>query len=191
METALSILVGIGLSAACGFRIFVPLLVMSVASMTGHLPLSSGFSWIGTLPALVTFGTATVLEVGAYFIPWLDHALDTIASPAAVVAGTIATASVVTDMSPFLKWTLALIAGGGIAGIVQGSTVAVRAKSTALTAGLGNPIVALLELLGATGTALLAVLAPLVAVALILVLLIYVIRKTGRLVFGRRPPQSS
>jgi hypothetical protein len=187
METALSIAIGVGLSAACGFRIFVPLLIMSVASISGYLPLSSGFSWIGTYPALIAFATAAVLEVGAYFIPWLDHALDTIASPAAVVAGTIVTASVVTEMSPFLKWTLALVAGGGIAGIVQGSTVALRAKSTVLTAGLGNPIVALAELIGATGTALLAILLPIVALIVIALLLIYIIRKTGHLVFGRRP----
>ncbi len=186
MDTALSIAVGIGLSAACGFRIFVPLLIMSIASMSGHLPLSSGFAWIGTLPALVAFATATILEVGAYFIPWLDHLLDTIATPAAVVAGTIATASVVTDVSPFLRWTLALIAGGGIAGLVQGSTVALRAKSGVLTAGLGNPLVSFFELLGATGTALLAILIPVLALIVIAAVLFYVVNKTGRFLFGRK-----
>jgi hypothetical protein len=186
MDTALSIAVGVGLSAACGFRIFVPLLIMSIASMSGHLPLSSGFAWIGTVPALVAFTTATVLEVGAYFIPWLDHLLDTIATPAAVVAGTITTASVVTDVSPFLKWTLALIAGGGIAGLVQGSTVALRAKSGVLTAGLGNPLVAVLELVGATGTAVLAILVPLVALIAIAIVLFYVVHKTGRILLGKR-----
>ena len=185
MEAALSIAVGIGLSAACGFRIFVPLLIMSIASMGGHLPLSSGFAWIGTLPALITFATATILEVGAYFIPWLDHALDTVATPAAVVAGTITTASVVTDVSPLLKWTLALIAGGGIAGLIQGSTVALRAKSGVLTAGIGNPIVSLLELVGATGTAILAILVPVFALIVVAAVLLFVIHRTGRFLFGR------
>src|SRR5436853_235068 len=89
METILSLLIGIGLSAACGFRVFVPLLVVSVASHTGHLHLSSGFEWMGSDAALIAFAVATVLEVAAYYSPWLDNLLDTIASPAAVIAGTL------------------------------------------------------------------------------------------------------
>lgn len=185
METALSIAIGIGLSAACGFRIFVPLLMMSIASLSGYLHLSPGFDWIGTYPALIAFGTATILEVAAYFVPVLDHALDTITSPVAVVAGTIATASVVTDLAPFLRWTLALIAGGGIAGIVQGSTVLLRAKSSAFTGGIGNPVVSTGELLAAMGTALLAIILPVVCIALIAILIAFVLQKFGRLVFGK------
>jgi hypothetical protein len=177
--------IGIGLSAACGFRVFVPLLMMSIASLSGYLPLSPGFDWIGTYPALIAFGTATILEVAAYFVPVLDHALDTITSPAAVVAGTIATASVVTDLTPFLRWTLALIAGGGIAGIVQGSTVLLRAKSSAFTGGIGNPVVSTGELLAAMATALLAIILPVVCMILIAILIAFVLRKFGRLVFGK------
>src|SRR5947199_7997150 len=139
METLLSICVGIGLSAACGFRVFVPLLVMSIAALSGHLTLAHGFEWIGSYPALVAFAVATCLEIAGYYIPWVDHLLDTIASPAAVVAGTIITASMVTNTSPFLKWTLAIIAGGGVAGLVQGTTVLARGVSTTTTGGLGNP----------------------------------------------------
>src|SRR5262245_37849782 len=106
METFLSVAIGIGLSAACGFRVFVPLLVLSIASLSGHLPLAPGFEWVGTTPALIGLSVATVLEILAYYIPWLDHALDTIASPAAVLAGTLATASLVTNMDPFWKWAL-------------------------------------------------------------------------------------
>src|SRR6476661_1991555 len=159
MEQVLSICVGIGLSAACGFRVFLPLLVMSIASLSGHLALAHGFAWIGTYPALVSFAVATCLEVGGYYIPWLDHLLDTLATPAAIVAGTIVTASAVTDMSPFLKWTLAVIAGGGAAGIVQSGTVLTRAASSVTTAGLANPAVATLELGGATITSVLALVA--------------------------------
>src|SRR6266404_6194452 len=126
METVLSVCLGIGLSAACGFRVFVPLLVMSIAALSGHLTLAHGFEWIESYPALVAFSVATCLEVAGYYIPWVDHLLDTIATPAAIVAGTIITASMVTDMSPFLRWTLAAIAGGGAAGVVQGTTVLTR-----------------------------------------------------------------
>ena len=145
METLLGLAVGIGLSAACGFRVFVPLLVMNLASLSGHLHLGSDFAWIGSYYAMVAFGTATIVEVLGYYIPWLDHVLDIVATPAAIIAGTVVTASTITDMSPFLKWTLALIAGGGIAGLVQGTTVVLRAKSSVLTAGIGNPLVSTLE----------------------------------------------
>lgn len=119
MDTALSILVGIGLSSACGFRVFVPLLVISIASQTGHLALADGFRWIATPAACAAFGTAALCEVAAYSIPWFDHLMDTIATPAACIAGTVATASMVGDLSPWLTWSLAAIAGGGVAGAIK------------------------------------------------------------------------
>ncbi len=185
METLIGIPIGIGLSAACGFRVFVPLLVMNLASLAGYLHLGPGFEWIGSTYATMAFGTATVLEVLAYTIPWLDHILDVITSPAAVIAGTIATASMVIDMSPFLKWTLGIIAGGGVAAIVQGATVALRTKSFVLTAGMGNPLVATGELAGSVITALLAIIVPILCLILISLLCIFVTWKVGRFFLGR------
>ena len=104
METLLAIFVGIGLAAACGFRIFVPLLVMSVASLSGQLTLSPEFDWIGTYPALAAFTIATIFEIAAYYVPWLDNLLDTVAVPAATVAGTIVMASAVSDMWQWLTF---------------------------------------------------------------------------------------
>jgi hypothetical protein len=174
VETILSICLGIGLSAACGFRVFVPLLVMSIASLAGHLTLAPGFQWIGSYPALITFSVATALEIAGYYIPWVDHALDTIATPAAIIAGTVVTASIVTGMSPLLKWTLAIIAGGGAAGLVQGTTVVTRAASTATTGGLANPLFATIELGGAAATSIAALLAPaLVATLIVLVFVLF------------------
>jgi len=180
MEQVLSICVGIGLSAACGFRVFIPLLIMSIASLSGHLTLAHGFEWIGTYPALVSFAVATCLEIAGYYIPWLDHLLDSLATPAAIVAGTIVTASAVTDMSPFLKWTLAVIAGGGAAGLVQSATVITRGASTLATGGLANPLVASLELGGATITSVLALVAPILAVLLLLTLVFFLGRSALR-----------
>src|SRR2546423_1350380 len=130
METLLSLLIGIGLSAACGFRVFVPLLILSIASLTGHVTLASSFAWLGSYPALIAFAVATCLEIAAYYVPWIDNLLDSIATPAAVVAGTIITASLVAHLDPFLRWTLAVIAGGGVAGLVQGATVLTRGASS-------------------------------------------------------------
>jgi hypothetical protein len=164
METVLAICLGIGLSAACGFRIFVPLLIMSIASLSGHLQLATGFDWIGTYPALITFSVATALEITGYYVPWVDHLLDTISTPAAIVAGTIATAAIVSNMSPLLKWSLAIIAGGGAAGLVQGTTVLARGVSTATTGGIGNPVVATAELGGSVMTSVIAIAAPLLVI---------------------------
>ncbi len=174
MEFALSLCLGIGLSAACGFRVFVPMLGMSVASMAGHLELSSGFEWIGTLPALICFLAATSLEIVAYYVPWLDNLLDTIATPAAVVAGTITLAATIaptpmaTEMSPLLRWSLAFIAGGSVAAIIQLGTVTLRGTSTLTTAGLGNFIVSTLELVLSVATTILAIALPIVCLLLVI-----------------------
>jgi hypothetical protein len=171
MDWLLYVLLGIGLAAACGFRVFVPLLVISIAALTGHLELASGFGWLGTWPAVVVFAVATALEIAAYYIPWLDNLLDTVATPAAIVAGVIVTASVITKMSPVLRWPLAIIAGGGFAGAVQAATVAIRGASTATTGGLANPVASTAELGGATVLSVLSVTWPAVAgvVAVLLV----------------------
>jgi hypothetical protein len=185
METLLGTAIGVGLSAACGFRVFIPLLIMNLAAISGQFRLSPEFAWIGTPYATLAFTTATIAEIIGYYIPWFDHILDIVATPAAIIAGTVTTASMVTDLSPFLKWTLALIAGGGIAGLVQGTTVALRTQSSLSTGGVGNPMVSTLELVGSIITALLAILIPVLCIALIGLLCFFVFRKVGRLIFGR------
>lgn len=171
METLLSVLVGVGLSAACGFRVFVPLLAISIASLSGHLTLSSGFEWMGTYPALVSFAIATVLEIAGYYIPWIDHFLDIVASPAAVIAGMIAMASSVAGLSPFLRWSLAIIAGGGIAATIQMITGLTRLTSSSATAGLMNPLVSTAEAAGATAFSAMALIIPIICVAILLIFL--------------------
>jgi hypothetical protein len=190
METIFPVAIGIGLAAACGFRVFVPLLILNLAALSGHLSLPDDFAWIGSAYATMAFATATILEVVGYYIPWLDHVLDTITTPAAVIAGTVTTAAMITDISPFLKWTTALIAGGGIAGLVQASTVAVRAKSSIATAGTANPIFSTLELAGSVVVALLAVFVPILCLLLIGIFFIWVIRKILKRLFKRAKSQT-
>lgn len=167
---------GIGLSAASGFRIFVPFLIISIASISGNLTLADSFAWIGTLPALITFSVATVLEIAGYYIPWVDNILDTIASPAAIVAGIILMASVILGMSPLLKWTLAIIAGGGIAATIQTLTGVTRVTSTATTAGLGNPVLSSVELGSSVFLAVIAVFIPVIAAIVVILLLVWAIK---------------
>ncbi len=180
MQEITAVFLGIGLSAACGFRIFVPLLAASILAMTGQVHPSASMAWIGTYPALIAFATATVLEIAAYYIPWLDHALDVIATPAAIAAGTLITGALIPDLAPWLKWTLALILGGAPASILQGATVLLRGKSSALTAGTGNALVATGELLSAILTSLFAALLPVITGLLVLAVCLFLLLKFGR-----------
>ena len=176
MDTAFALALGIGLSAACGFRVFIPFMVMSVAALTGRLDLAPDLAWIGTYPALIAFGVATVVEVLGYYIPWVDNALDAIATPLAIAAGVLASASVLGDASPVMRWGLAAISGGGAAGLVQTGTVAARATSSATTGGLGNFLVATGEAVASLGTTLVALAMPVLAVALVVLFGIVVLR---------------
>lgn len=182
METFLALLVGIGLSAACGFRVFVPMLVVSAAAWGGWLPLAPGFEWLGTVPALIAFAVATAVEVAGYYVPWVDNALDTVAGPAAMIAGTVLMASVIADVNPFLKWTLAIIAGGGTAATVQGMTTLARAGSSVLSLGFLNPVLSTIEFIGSAGLAILAIAVPVVALLVLAVVVLLAVK------FFRRSP---
>jgi Domain of unknown function (DUF4126) len=147
--------------------VFLPLLVMSGGAYSGLLTLSDGLEWLATPTALAMLSVAALVEILAYYVPGVDNLLDTIAMPAALVAGTIAAAAVMTDLPPTVRWTTAVIAGGGAAGVTQSVTSLLRAKSTVLTGGLGNAAVSTSEAGGALLVAVLALLAPLAALALV------------------------
>jgi hypothetical protein len=185
-DVALSIVLGIALAAATGFRVFLPMLVVSGAAYTGHLPLSDSFAWLATPSAMIMLLVAAIIEILAYYVPAVDNLLDVLATPAALVAGTIVSAAVMTDVPPMVKWTAAVIAGGGIAGITQGVTAMLRANSTAWTGGVGNMIISTLELIGAIAISVLALAAPVVAIALIILFLWLTIRLLQRLFRGVR-----
>jgi ABC-type amino acid transport substrate-binding protein len=169
MQEVLALLIGVGLAAAAGLRVFLPLFGLSLAAIFGGLHLSPEMQWLARPEAATALGAATVLEVGAGYIPLLDHLLDTIAAPGAVVAGTLATAALLTGFDdPALKWALALIAGGGMAGLMQAGSMVARVASTASTGGLANPLVATGEWLGSLLLTVLAIVAPLLVIFLLL-----------------------
>jgi hypothetical protein len=197
VEIFLSICIGIGLSAACGFRVFLPLLCVSVAAHFGvaHVKLAPSFAWLASTPAMIIFGAATVAEIAAYYVPWVDNLLDTIAVPLAAIAGIFVTASVVADIDPLWRWTLAIIAGGGIATSTQLATTKARVTSSALTGGLGNPVLATIENVLSSILSVFSVLWPVAALVLVVVvlaaswLLIYFAAKLFLKVFRRQQPQ--
>ena len=169
--------IGVGLAACCGFRVFVPLLIAGIATKLGFIGTVSNFEWLGQWPALLGLTVATVFEIGAYYIPWLDNLLDTVAGPASILAGTLLSTSFLHIDNPVLQWGLGLMLGGGSAGIIQAGTSLLRLGSTATTGGLGNPVVATGENVASVGFSLLALLLPIITVVLIALLLIYVVRR--------------
>lgn len=183
---ALSLCVGVALSAACGFRVFIPMLCLSVAAKLGWVGFDEGFAWIGSWPALIAFALATALETGAYYVPWLDNALDTIKAPAAMLAGTIATAGFLADVDPLLQWSCAVIAGAGTAGMTSLGMAGVRVVSTAATGGFGNFLVATFEWVASLCLAVLAIVVPVAAALLTLVALAFLGRYAWRFLFRRK-----
>ncbi|HLV14737.1 MAG TPA: DUF4126 domain-containing protein [Xanthomarina sp.] len=166
-ESVLSIFLGIGLAASVGFRVFVPLFVLSLAAYFQLWELNESWLWIGSLPAVLVLGVATVVEIFAYYIPFIDNLLDTIAVPLAAIAGTAIMVSTAIDLSPVFTWTLAVIAGGGTAAAIAGTSSATRLASTSTTAGLGNPVVSTLETGTSVFLSVVSVFMPVIAIILV------------------------
>lgn len=175
-ETILSVFLGVGLSASVGFRVFLPLFALSLAAYFNIWELNESWLWIGSTSAVITLGIATIVEIGAYYIPVIDNALDTIAIPLATVAGTAVMVSTVADLSPVITWALAIIAGGGTAAAVKSSASATRLGSTVSTAGFGNPIISTFETGTAVVMSIISIFLPILAIFLVL-FIFYIIFK--------------
>jgi hypothetical protein len=184
-ELIIAVAIGLGLSASCGFRVFVPLLVAGAAAKMGVFPLQEEFQWLASWPAIICFGTATLVEILAYYIPFIDNLLDTVTTPLAIGAGTILLTSVLPIDNDILKWTSGLIGGGGAAAIIQGGTVLTRLASSKLTAGTGNAIVATGEHAAAIITSLLSLLIPMVVAVTLMLLITFFILKFGKRLLRR------
>lgn len=183
MAMLLSIFLGIGLAASSGFRVFVPLFALSCASYFGVIPLNETWAWVGSTPALIILGVASIVESVSYLVPYIDHLLDTIAVPLAGIAGTLVMASTLSNMSPAMTWALAIVAGGGAAATIKGTAATTRVASTATTGGLANPVVSVAETGTAIGLSALSIFAPIfamVALVLVLILLIWLVAKFKR-----------
>ncbi|MCB0465490.1 MAG: DUF4126 domain-containing protein [Aequorivita sp.] len=179
METfniIISIFLGIGLAAAVGFRVFLPLLVLSLAGFYGVIPLNESWQWVGSLTAVITMGVATLIEIFGYYIPWLDNLLDSIALPLATFAGTMVMVATVTDLNPIVTWTLAIIAGGGTAAAIKGNTSAVRLTSSTTTGGLANPVLTTVETGTSVVMAVASIIVPIIAFVLVLFLFFIIFR---------------
>ena len=194
MDILLALCIGITLSAACGFRIFVPPLVMSAGAVFGDFALGESFAWMGTYPALIAFAAATVVEVLAYYVPIVDNLLDTIEIPTAIAIGSLimsASLGAVTELEPLMQWAIAIAAGGSTAGIIESFTVVTRGASTAATGGMANPVMSTMEVLSAGVLSLLALFVPLLAIVIVFGLLGLALQRLIRLFQKKSTPNNS
>lgn len=185
MDILFALCIGVTLSAACGFRIFVPPLVMSAGAIYGDFTLGEDFAWMGTYPALIAFGAATIAEVLAYYIPVVDNFLDTIEIPTAIAIGSVimsASIGAVAELDPLLQWAIAIAAGGSTAGIIESFTVVTRGASTAMTGGMANPVMSTMEVLSAGVLSLLALFLPLLAIVIVFGILGFALKRLSRFV---------
>ena len=185
----MALCLGIGLSAACGFRVFIPPLALSIAAHGGAIQLSSDWQWVGTYPALITLGIAATVEVLAYFIPWVSNLLDSIEIALAPIAGMFVTASslsIAGEFNPVVVWTVSAIAGGATAETVEVATSMTRLFASGATAGMGGPIVSLIEAISSIVMSILAITVPILAMLLVIFLVIYGIRRILRFISKRK-----
>lgn len=186
MEILISLCLGITLSAASGLRVFIPPLIMCLAALFGNLPLATNLQWIGTYPTLIVLSTAVVVEVLAYYVPGINNLLDLIELPTAIAVGSILTAATLGDLNPVLQWTLAILAGGSTAGVVETTTSVTRLAATTLTGGVGNPIFSTAEAVLSVLLTLLGLAIPLLAAGVVLLMIIWLIRKAKAILIQRR-----
>jgi len=179
-ELITAVAIGIGLAASTGFRVFVPMLVAAIAAKAGILPLNESFMWLASWSSIVILATATLVEIIAYYIPVVDNLLDTVATPLAVVAGTLLLTSVLPIDSELMRWITGAAVGGGSAAVVQSGSALTRLTSTKLTAGLGNPVVATVENVAATGTSLLSLVIPFFVIAAFLLMIVFIFTRIRR-----------
>ena len=194
LQTGLALCVGVSLAAACGFRVFVPLLVMALGVRFAGLSIDENLAWVGSDAAIACLGAATLVELLAYYIPVVDNLLDSIAGPAALIAGAVVTGGMLGGLPDWLQWGTGIVAGAGVAGTVQLGTTAVRAASTSTSGGLANPVVSTAENAASTIGAILAVVAPILAVigAIILIFLVIIsLRKIFALIRKRKEAKAA
>ena len=180
-DVILALCMGLGLAAASGFRVFLPPFLLSIAVRADAVEVdltNTSLEYFDSNVAVILLGMATLAELAGYYVPWVDNLLDTIASPAAIVAGTGMTAIVLGESDPVIQWSLAIIAGGGVSAAVQGATVVTRGVSTAITGGVGNPVVSTGENIASIILTIFAIILPILAAVLVVILFTMIVKKT-------------
>jgi hypothetical protein len=178
----------IGLAACAGLRAWLPLLLTGALVRADVITVGSSFSFIATNRALILFGLASAFEIVADKVPAVDHALDALGTVLRPAAATLLAASVFGSFAdPLTAVALGVAVGAPTALVPHAGKSLLRAASSALTAGVANPVISVLEDLIALALFILAVLLPLLAGGLVLLTAYLIARRFRRRVGGRVP----
>lgn len=180
MNALISLSIGVGLSTSTGFRVLVPFACLSAAALYGGFALPAEMVWLDSLPVFIGLLVATVLEIAAFYVPWVNDVLDTIEFPAAVIAGTYLTGSFAADLPTLLQWSTALAVGGGAAGTIQGMTGITRLATNSATGGCASPVTASLEWMSSVMLSILSLTLPLLALVLVVMVLLFALRRLSK-----------
>jgi len=168
-----SIFLAFGLSAACGFRIFIPPLTYGLLYKADLVQLGEGWNWIGNDWVIGVLALSALIEIIGNLVPWLDNLLDVLATPTAIFAGTTLSAISLSEIDPGLKWMLSVMSGVLVTGGFQLSTVTLRGFSSIFTGGLLNPIISFIEDIISLGISIAIILFPLLGIFIVLLIALF------------------
>ncbi len=173
MELLLGIFSAFGLSASAGLNAYIPLLVVGTIAhyFPNTLKLATPFDLLANPWILILLGVLVIIEMVADKVPAVNHINDliqTIIRPAAGAVAFAASANVITDVNPVLALACGLLVAGSVHTV---KAAAVRPAVTATTGGAGNIPVSIAEDIIATVASIMAVVLPIIAAGLTIVLL--------------------
>ncbi|MGB3635917.1 MAG: DUF4126 domain-containing protein [Rubrobacteraceae bacterium] len=178
METLLAAGTGAGLSSVAGLRAYLPLALVGLFARIGLFDLPTAFAFLDNWVVVVTLFALAVVEGVLDKIPALDTAVDVVQTPVRIVAGAVLfSAALEAGLDPAAIPELA--AGGGIAGVVAVLKAVLRPPANVSTAGVSAPFLSGIEDVVALVGGIIAILVPLISLALVAFLLFvfYRIRK--------------
>jgi hypothetical protein len=180
-DLALSLSLGVSLAACAGLRAWLPLLLAGGAARMGWMELGQSFQFLTSDRALILFGVATVVEMAADKVPALDHLLDALSTVLRPAAGSLLAASVLWPVSdPLTALCLGVAVGAPTALLPHAAKSMLRGASTALTAGIANPFISLVEDAVALVLFVVAVVLPLLTVVALFVFAYWLVRRRRR-----------
>lgn len=167
-DAILALVAALGLSSTAGLRAVATLFAIGVVSdisIGGQplLPLQGNFHVLGSTPVLIVLGVLTVVEVIIDKFPVLDSLNDIIHTVIRPVVGGVIVAGTANSLSDTNVWVAAAV-GAILAFSVHATKSTTRVASTATTAGVGNPIISVIEDLLSVGSILLVVVAKALAI---------------------------
>lgn len=166
MDTSFLLLTGIGLAAAAGLNAYIPLLIAGLLVHFEVIAVEAPYDLLGTTPALIIIGVLLAVELLADKIPAIDSVNDVVQTAMRPASGALLFAAAVGGDATWVQ-ALALIAGLVTAGTVHGAKSTARPVVNASTAGVGGPVVSVIEDVTSVALTLAAIFVPVLVLVLL------------------------